>query len=144
MASRYGLRLDGFHLCLCGLLGSRQVQSDPGPRAGRTFYSYMPIGLSDEAIDHAEAEAGTLADFLGREEGLKNPIPYFGRHPAAVIRDRQPDIASGHTPGHGSLVQDDVPRLDLEYAAIRHGIAPVQGKVEESGLQQRRVDVAQP
>ena len=125
-------------------VGSRQVQSDRGSRAGRTFYGYMPTGLPDEAIDHAEAEAGALADFLGREEGLKNPIPYFGRHPGAVVRDGQPDIRSGHAPGHGSLVQDDVPRLDLEHAAIRHGVAPVQGQVEESGLQQRRIDVAQP
>ena len=104
----------------------------------------MPPGLLDKAIDHAEAEAGTLADFLGREEGLKNPIPYFGRHPAAVVRDGQPDIRSGHTPGHGSLVQDDVARLDLEYAAIRHAVAPIQGEVEDSGLQQGRIDVAQP
>ena len=104
----------------------------------------MPIGLPDEAIDHAEAEAGTLADLLGREEGLKNPIPYFRRHSAAGVRDGQSYIRSGHAPGHGSLVQDDVPRLDLEYAAIRHGIAPIQGEVEEGGLQQRRIDVAQP
>ena len=50
----------------------------------------------------------------------------------------------GTAPGHGSLVQNDVPRLDLEHAAIRHGIAPIQGQVEEGGLQQRRIDVAQP
>jgi hypothetical protein len=49
------------NLCLCCLLGSRQVQTDRGLRAGRTFYSYMPIALADEAIDHAEAEAGKQA-----------------------------------------------------------------------------------
>jgi hypothetical protein len=102
----------------------------------------MPPGLSDKAIDHAKAEPGTLADLLGREEGLKNPIPHFRRHSAAAVLDGQPDIRSG--PGHGSLIQDDVPRLDLENAAIRHSVAPIQSQVEESSLQQRRVDMAQP
>src|ERR1700704_1511370 len=104
----------------------------------------MPPGLSDKAIDHAEAESGALADLLGREEGLKNPIPYFRRHPAAGVRDGQPDIRSGQAPGHGSLIQNDVPGLDLEYAAVRHGIARIQGQVKESSLQQRRVDMAPP
>src|SRR5260370_17578809 len=102
----------------------------------------MPPGLSDKAIDHAKAEPGPLAALLGREEGLKNPIPHFRRHSAAAVRDGQPDIRSG--PGHGSLIQDDVPRLDLENAAIRHGVAPIQSQVEESSLQQRRVDMAHP
>ena len=136
--------LDGFHLGVRHLRGFRQVQSDRGPRSRLAFDSNMPAGLSDKAIDHAEAEPGPLADLLGREEGLKNPIPHFRRHPAAGVRDGQPDIRSGRAPGHGSLIQDDVPRLDLEYAAIRHGIAPIQGEVEESGLQQRRIDMAQP
>src|SRR6202048_4048735 len=52
--------------------------------------------------------------------------------------------APGQHPGHGSLIQDDVPCLDLKYAAVRHGVAPIQSQVEESGLQQRRVDMAQP
>src|SRR6202040_3101771 len=104
----------------------------------------MPPGLSDKAIDHAEAESGTLADLLGREEGLKNPIPYFRRHPAAVVRDGHLYIRSGRAPGHGSLIQNDVPRFDIENATIRHGVAPIQSQVEESRLQQRRVDMAQP
>src|SRR3981189_3165684 len=104
----------------------------------------MPPGLSDKAIDHAEAESGALADLLGREEGLKNPIPKFRRHPEAGVRDGQPDIRSGQAPGHGSLIQNDVPHLDLENAAIRHCVAPIQSQVEESGLQQRRIDMAQP
>jgi len=34
----------------------------------------MPIGLLDESIDHAEAKAGALADFLCGEEGFENMI----------------------------------------------------------------------
>src|ERR1700749_3652917 len=119
---RGGLRLDGFHPGIKLLHDFRKIQSDRGSRSRSAFDSNMPPGLPDEAIDHAEAEPGTLADFLGREEGLKNPIPYFRRHPAAVVRDGQPDIRSGHTPSHGFLVEDEVPRLDLEDAAIRHRI----------------------
>src|SRR5260370_11768274 len=104
----------------------------------------MPPGLSDKAVDHAEAEPGTLADLLGREEGLKNPILYFRRHPGAGVCDGHLYIQSGQAPGHGSLVWDDVPRLDLKYAAVWHGIAPIQRQVKESGLQQWRIDVAQP
>src|SRR5882757_1286182 len=63
-AARYGLGLNGFDLGVRPLRGSGQVQSDRGPHSRRTFYRYMPIGLPDEAIDHAEAEAGTLADLL--------------------------------------------------------------------------------
>ena len=133
-----------FQLGIRLLCRRRQVQCDRGARAWRALDGNMPAGLSDKAIDHAEAKSGTLADLLGREEGLKHPISHFGRHPAAVVRDGQPNIRSGRAPGHASLVQNDVPRLDLEYAAIRHGVAPIQGEVKESGLQQWRIDVAQP
>src|ERR1700716_594701 len=56
-----------------------------------------------------------------------------GKHPATAPSS-----------SHGSLIQNDVPRLDLENAAVRHGVAPIQSQVEESGLQQWRVDMAQP
>src|SRR3984893_8199517 len=120
------------------------MQSDRCPHAGRAFDSNMPSGLSNKAIDHAEAESGALADLFGRKKGLKNLIPHFGRHSASSVYDGQPDVRSGQVPSHGSFIQDDVPRLDLEYAAIRHGVARIQDEVEESGLQQRRVDIALP
>ncbi len=100
--------------------------------------------MPDKAIDHAEAEPGSLADFLGREERLESPIPHLGRHSAAGIADGQPDIRSGQAPGHCPLCQDDVPGFDLEHAAVGHGVARIQGKVEERGLQLSRVDVAEP
>src|SRR5260370_3708925 len=104
----------------------------------------MPPGLSDKAVDHAEAEPGTLADLLGCEEGLENPIPYFRRHPPAGVRDGHLYIRSGQAPGRGFLIQDDVSRLDLEHAAVWHGVALLPGQVEHISLHHSRIDVAHP
>jgi hypothetical protein len=40
----------------------------------------MPIGLPDEAINHAEAEAGILADFMTKRANDWLPPPRI-RHP---------------------------------------------------------------
>src|SRR5436190_17243298 len=85
----------------------------------------------------------SLANLLGREEGLQYPIPHFGRHSAAAICDREPNVRSGRTSSHAFLLHD-VLGLDPQTASIRHGVPRIQGEVKEGCLQQRRIDMAQP
>ncbi len=49
-------------------------------------------GLLDDAIDRRQAEAGALADFLGREERLEDLVDDLGRNSRAGVRDVDPDI----------------------------------------------------
>jgi hypothetical protein len=46
--------------------------------------------------------------------------------------------------GRARFIQSGIPRLDLEQTAVPHGVARIDGKVEEGGLQQGGVDMARP
>ena len=98
----YGLWLEPLpprHSRLCVALG--RYSAIDGSDAERTLDGHMPSGLTDKAVDHAEAEPGALADLLGREEGLKNPLPHFRSHSEAGICDGKPDIRSRRASDRG-------------------------------------------
>ena len=59
---------------------ARQVDLDGRAVAFLAVDLDVAAGLLDEAVHHAEAEAGALADLLGGEEGLEHP---FEQLPAA-------------------------------------------------------------
>ena len=44
-------------------------------------------GLLDDAVDHRQAEAGALADFLGGEERLEDLLHHVGRDAGAGVLD---------------------------------------------------------
>src|SRR5690348_7178708 len=48
--------------------------------------------LARHAVDHREAKAGSLADFLRREERLEGSLDDLGRHPDARVADAELDI----------------------------------------------------
>src|ERR1700743_1418628 len=104
----------------------------------------MAARLSNKAIDHAETKPGALADILSREEWFKNPIPYLGSHSAARVCDRESHVGTGGALRYQAPVFYNVSGLNLKYTTIRHGVARIQRQVEDSRLQQRRIDVAWP
>ena len=107
----------------------------------------MPARLLDEAVNHAQPEAGSLADPLCREERLEDLVADCFRNAAAGVAHRDEHVVAGRNVGIGpgvALVQHDVIRLQRQLAAIRHGIAGIDGKVQKRGAELVWIDKSRP
>src|SRR4051812_20704443 len=96
----------------------------------------VPARLLDEAEYHAEIKAGASADFLGGEKGFEYSIEKFGGNSGAAVADGNHDIiADRDLAMHARIifVEKDVAALERELAAVGHGVAGVQGKVQDRG-----------
>ena len=103
--------------------------------------------MFDKVVDHAQAEAGTFAKFLGCEERLKRSLNYLGRHATAGIADGNDDIVSRpefRTAYLSLRCQGGVPGGHVDAATVWHRIAGVDGYVEECELYLDGVDVNLP
>ena len=69
-----------------GRRGLRQIDGEGRTLAGRAGDLDVAVGLLGEAERLAEAEAGSLADFLGREERFEDRLDQLGRNAAAGVR----------------------------------------------------------
>ena len=65
----------------------RQIDGESRALAGRARDLDVAAGLLGKAERLAEAEAGSLADFLGREERLEDRVDMIGRNAGAGVRD---------------------------------------------------------
>ena len=76
-------------------VGLRQV--DPERRTAALLAADLDAaaGLLDEAEHHAEPEPGALADILGREERIENPVANGLRDAGAGVGDVDDDIVAG-------------------------------------------------
>src|SRR3546814_5596905 len=86
----------------------------------------MPAGLLGEAVDHAEAEAGSLAVLLRRKERIEDAAEDLGRYPAAGIGNREHDVIARRHFGIFAgieFVEILVRGLDRETPPVRHGVA---------------------
>ena len=79
--------------------------------------------LAHDAVGDRQAEAGALADRLGREERIVDARQ-------VLARNARPGVADF---GHDSPVFDA--RADRQPAALRHRVARVQEQVQEHLLQ---------
>ncbi len=73
------------------LVCERQKQGDAGALVDFAVNRYRSMGLPGETVYLRQAEAGSFANRLGREEGFERPLADLLAHPAAGIRDLQPD-----------------------------------------------------
>jgi hypothetical protein len=91
--------------------------------------------LLDEAIGHAEAEAGTDARRLGGEEGSEGALAHLPRHAGARIGDGDQHIAAG---AHFRILLRVIgvePRLrdfDHQPAAARHRVAALMMRLSKA------------
>ncbi|CAN5420767.1 hypothetical protein BH09PSE6_BH09PSE6_14380 [soil metagenome] len=103
----------------------------------------MSARLLDEAVELRQAEAGALADRLGREERFERLGQHVGRHAGAAVGDRQQHVLPRHHVAFARrvvLVEFGVGRLDDDAPALGHRIARVDADVEQRTLE--LVDVA--
>ena len=74
---------------------SRQVAVEGAAPARLAHDLDVAAALLDDPVRAGEPEARALADALGREEGVEDPVADLAGHPAALILDREDDVPSG-------------------------------------------------
>ena len=84
-------------VCAAAGLGvlAQQQDRDRGSLAEFAFDLDRSAGLVREAMDLRQAEAGALADRLGREERIEDLAQDVGSDAGAGIRDADGDIVAG-------------------------------------------------
>ena len=98
----------------------------------------MAAGLLDEAVDLRQAEPRAVADILGRVERLEGMGLNLLGHARAGVGDGDHDVLARHDLGlcRGiGLVEIGVGGLDGELAAVRHGVARIDGEIEDADLE---------
>ena len=120
------------------LVGLAEQQLDRGALARRAFDPRGAARLARHAIDHRQAEAGALADFLGGEEGLERALEHFGRHADAGVADGELDIVAVLEVG---VAADAAPASadEGQHAAVGHCVAGVDREVEHRDLELGRI-----
>src|SRR3979490_2603364 len=96
----------------------------------------VPGGLLDEAVDHAQPEAGALAGPLGGEERVEHLVEDAGGNADAGIAPRdQGIVARFDVAVHAGVILVEIDRTGFEdkLAAVRHGVAGVERKIEKGG-----------
>ena len=101
----------------------------------------VAVGLLGKAERLAEAEAGSLADLLGREERLEDRVEMFRRDAGAGVGDRDGDeVAAARRTGRaGQGWRRTLLHADRQPAFAVHGVAAVDGEIDQRGLELRDV-----
>ena len=124
------------------LAGDRQVEREARALARRAVDEDVAAALPHDAVGGGEAEPRPLA--LGAEERLEDPGLGHRVHAGAGVGDRQQDVGAGRHVGVGRCT----PVADVEGdgaqrqpAAGRHGVAGVDGEVDDHLLHLPGVDL---
>src|SRR5450759_3148214 len=76
------------------LAADRQDDPEGGPPAGSALELDPTTVIGHDALADREAEAGPLADRLGREERVEDPRADRRRDPAAIVGDLEHDVVA--------------------------------------------------
>jgi hypothetical protein len=105
------------------------------------------VRLLDETEYLAEAEAGAFSYCLGGEERLERLCNDVRGHPLPGVADRQHDKLPGanfDVPGGIGLVETGIGRLDGQLAAVRYGVAAIDGKIDDRVFELAGIGVGSP
>ena len=125
--------IDSFH---------RKIDLDRGAVAFLAVDAHMTARFCGETIDHRQPKTRALAGGLGREEGLEDLVEERFRNSRALIGDGDDDVPAGAHIGIGRdivVIELDDASFDCELAAAAHGIAAIDGEVDERSLKLGRV-----
>ncbi len=125
--------------------GARQEHLHRGAGAGRAVDPHASARLLGEAEDLAQAEARPLADFLGGEEWLEDLGQHGLVHPETRVGHRDHHIVARRRFFRTDrLSEGDVAGLYRQGPADLHGVAGVDGEVEDDQLDLGGVDHRRP
>jgi len=125
----------------------RQIEQHGRSRTRFGTNVHMPARLFDEAVDHAQAEAASLADVLRGEERLEGPRHGLCVHADPGVRYRNDDVAFGYAivlRRGDHILRIGIRGLYDEAAAGRHGVACIKAEVQDRILQLAGVDHREP
>src|SRR5690606_18441699 len=129
----------------CGNRLAGQAEHDGRATTRLGLDADRTVRLPHEAVDLREAETGAVALRLGGEEGLERPRRHCRRHARARVAHDDADMLARLAVRLALLLGDEeVGGGDREPAAIRHGIARIDGEVEERALELVGVDPYRP
>ena len=77
------------------LFGRRKEHVESGPFVDFALHPNVSPALFDDSIDGRQTQSGTLAFFLGREEGLENMWQILRFYPRPRITDGQHHVGAG-------------------------------------------------
>ena len=103
--------------------------------------------LRDDAVYRREAQPGTLADGLGREEGLEDVRERLAVHPDAAVAHGQEDVVAhpeADVLAAVALVDPHVRRLDGQLPAHGHRVAGVDHQVHQDLVHLGGIDPHRP
>src|SRR5262245_34523725 len=69
--------------------GARQLDDESRALRDARVETDAPTDGFDETATNGETEPGALADFLGRDERLEQPVDHFRIDPGSVVLDRK-------------------------------------------------------
>lgn len=129
-----------------GAVVAWEVEGHAGAFAFGGVQVHLAAGLLGEAVDHGQAQAGALADGFGGEEGFEHVGHDVGGHAGAGVGDAQAQVgAFGQVVGAGGGgVEPVVAGLQLDAAALGHGVAGVDAQIEQGVFQLADVDEGGP
>ena len=110
--------------------------------ADPAFDADMAARLLCEAVHHGESESGALANRLGRKEGVEHFDQDFRRHAGAGVGDRNGDVVAGvqaFVMARFGFAQRRMAGRQDQSTAMRHGIARIDGQVENGAFELRLV-----
>src|ERR1044072_9301344 len=112
------------------LAGTGMIPNMPGRLEEQAHRSAL-AGLADDArdaprlarhsVDHRQAEAGSLADLLGGQEGLESSLAPALGHAHAGIADAELDIFAGLE--IGIMGDRHLARVETQHAPVGHCVA---------------------
>src|ERR1700727_110662 len=125
---------------IAGPASARQKQRDRAPLARDTSKYRAAPALTGKAIDLGKAEPRSASRGPGREIGLKGPRHRLGRHARTGVHQRDGDKLTNEAAASGLAAAASIARHKSEGAAIRHGVAGVDGNIEQGQFKLRRID----
>ena len=97
----------------------------------------MAVRLPRKSIDHRKPKSGALPDRLGGKERIEGARRHLRAHAGAGVGDADADIIAGRKRRRirGHAVEPRIRGRDGELAAIGHGVARVDGEIEQRAFQ---------
>ena len=138
---------DGFASGATAVDIARQIETDGGSLADLAVDVGVPARLFHEPIDRAEAKAGPPPRLLGGKERLERAGDDIGRHADPFVGHREFDVVTRSCIGRMRQIvlrQCDIAGLDQDPAAVRHGVARIDRKVQNSILDLAGIDPCHP
>jgi len=117
------------------LEGLREIHGEASAAAGSGIDVDEAATLLDDAVDGGQAKARALAGFLGGEEGLEDAGLGGGVHAVTSVGNGEQNVVTKLDRGMKMrvvVIDEEVLRFEGEPAAKGHGVAGVDGEVQEN------------